>query len=452
MQVSAATPSLGAGPRGSPAPRRRTVTAAVTVRESHSALEHVAIVGAGVGGLTLAVALQRLCPRVKAITIYEQYQGRSDDAAGAAFNLNGGAAVLHDLGLGRELKGISNPMRRVRGRTVDGLQLLDVDVEKAVRECGGEEALRREGRSMCVTVLRSELLGLLSQAAVERPGGAQLLRGAAVTAVGAEGRLSLSDGSQTGPHALVIGCDGLRSAVRKATGSAAEPKYSGIRIKFAVAPRTQDNTADALRPDPSEVHQWFAKGAYALAFSAGAPSAPGGAHCLALCWQEEQPAPENASWSSSDAQKDLLRRLHEGAFPSDILRLARASTRIFEIGVRHHEPLTTSWSNEAQRIVLMGDACHAMPPFLGQGANQAIQDAYCLAARLQAEDDVAEALRQYEQRRRPVTSNLQVSSKYIGLLDTLPAPWHPLRDAALWFAGASGVAARVFVAGALPRV
>jgi 2-polyprenyl-6-methoxyphenol hydroxylase-like FAD-dependent oxidoreductase len=65
---------------------------------------------------------------------------------------------------------------------------------------------------------------------------------------------------------------------------------------------------------------------------------------------------------------------------------------------------------------------------------------------------VAAALREYEGVRRPPTAALQASSRAIGLLDTLPAPWHPLRDVALWFAGASGIAGKVFVSGALPRV
>jgi salicylate hydroxylase len=55
--------------------------------------------------------------------------------------------------------------------------------------------------------------------------------------------------------------------------------------------------------------------------------------------------------------------------------------RIFDIGVHYHEILS-SWSSSSGRVVLLGDSAHAMPPFMGQGANQAMQDAYCLANKL----------------------------------------------------------------------
>lgn len=64
-------------------------------------------------------------------------------------------------------------------------------------------------------------------------------------------------------------------------------------------------------------------------------------------------------------------------------------------------------------MVLAGDACHAMAPFLGQGANQGIQDAVCLAQRLALVGagaggyaTVKEALEAYEQTRKPQTSNV----------------------------------------------
>jgi 2-polyprenyl-6-methoxyphenol hydroxylase-like FAD-dependent oxidoreductase len=111
-----------------------------------------------------------------------------------------------------------------------------------------------------------------------------------------------------------------------------------------------------------------------------------------------------------------------------------------------------------------------MPPFLGQGANQAIQDAWCLARQVAAANGLAAnglaangsagaqppslgaCLSAYESIRRGPTASLQVSSAAIGLLDTLPAPLHLVRDASLWFAATSGIAGKVFISGALPRV
>ena len=208
------------------------------------------------------------------------------------------------------------------------------------------------------------------------------------------------------------------------------------------------------------MHQHFGPGSYALAYTGGGAAPSGGGHCLALCWQESAPSAEEAGWPAAPLEQacsELLGRLQQGGYPAQLKALASAATRIFTIAVHHHAPLDSAWScrvGEA-RLVLLGDAAHAMPPFLGQGANQAVQDAECLA-RLLAERaeggaGLDAALKAYEARRRPPTATLQTTSWGIGLLDTLPAPWHPLRDAALWGAGHLGVAQAVFIAGAVPR-
>jgi len=436
-----------------PPPRRITRLRAIP--------ERVAIVGGGVGGYSAALSLVSTLPAVQ-VTVYERGDAPADAPAGAALNLNGGAAVLHDLGL--DLEALGNPMRFVRARTVSGTPLLAVDIDDAVRRSA--PALQRGGASVCVTALRCELMAALSAAVSQQPRIA-LRRGVAVARAAEDGRLALAGGAFSDErYDLVVAADGLRSALRAAHFPSAErPRYSGIRIAFAVAPRWgADGRATRLRgehvPD-WEVHQLFGPGSYALAYTAGAERGPGGAHCLALCWQEAAPAAEEAGWPPQPleaARARLLRRLAEGGYPEEAVSLASAATRVFDIAVHHHSPIV-GWSAAPggparhPRLVLLGDAAHAMPPFLGQGANQAVQDGACLAAQLAiCNGDVDAALAAYESLRRPPTAALQNSSWAIGMLDTLPAPWHPLRDLALAAAGRLGVAEAVFLAGAQPRV
>merc|ERR1712039_525294 len=82
-------------------------------------------------------------------------------------------------------------------------------------------------------------------------------------------------------------------------------------------------------------------------------------------------------------------------------------------GVYQHAPLA-SWSALGGRVCLLGDACHATAPFLGQGANMAIQDAVCLARCLSVSTptpSLAGAVEAYEARRRPSCERIVASSK-----------------------------------------
>jgi 2-polyprenyl-6-methoxyphenol hydroxylase-like FAD-dependent oxidoreductase len=359
----------------------------------------------------------------------------------------------------------------VVARTVGGTTLFELSIADALR--GNESALYRNGKSCAVTVLRASLARTLLRAASSAPGvtvlAGQRVSGARVAADGASASVILEGSGQERPYDVVIGADGLRSAVRAAllgTSAPPAPLYAGIRIAFAVVPRTTQ-AAEALRPKPQAVHQWFAPGAYALAYSAGrglgATSADGdddsGAHCLALCWQDAAAAAENARWDATSVRSALLARLRAGDFPAEILALAAAADeRAFELGVRYHDPLPEgSWAHPSGRMLIIGDAAHAMPPFLGQGANQAIQDAAALAGRLgrvgtTAVPTLAAAAASFQAARRGPTAGLQAKSRFVGLLETLQAPWHPLRDVALAFAGRSGIAGQIFLSGALPRI
>lgn len=102
-------------------------------------------------------------------------------------------------------------------------------------------------------------------------------------------------------------------------------------------------------------------------------------------------------------------------------------------------------------------SAHAMAPYLGQGANQAIQDAHVLACTIAniGTDfhDLTDALHKYEQARRPTTMNISRSSSITGLVETQKGRLGTFgRDTLLTIAGATGAIERALIIAFLPRV
>jgi len=100
-----------------------------------------------------------------------------------------------------------------------------------------------------------------------------------------------------------------------------------------------------------------------------------------------------------------------------------------------------------------------MPPFLGQGANQAMQDAYVLAKCLSSfGPDIKdpntrnEALQTYSNTRRPPTEAIMNASRFVGALETGKGPVSLFRDVAFFVAGTFGITGKIFLSGAMPRL
>jgi 2-polyprenyl-6-methoxyphenol hydroxylase-like FAD-dependent oxidoreductase len=192
-----------------------------------------------------------------------------------------------------------------------------------------------------------------------------------------------------------------------------------------------------------------------LVFTGGGDGAANKQHNIALCVQDENKRDENTAWRAKAAAKEeAVSLMREKGMPQSAIDVAEACDRFFDVGVHYHDVLD-SWSDAAGTISLVGDACHAMPPFLGQGANQAMQDALCIASELAKVgteySTVKQALRAYEDIRKPPTAAIMQSSRFIGALETGAGPVSLFRDVAFFVAGTLGITGKVFLSGALPR-
>lgn len=117
-------------------------------------------------------------------------------------------------------------------------------------------------------------------------------------------------------------------------------------------------------------------------------------------------ASQEASWSLSFEKEELMAQVK--GFDETLLNLLdKAEYPVIARGLYHRKPIER-WSTN--RITLLGDSAHAMLPTLGQGANSAIQDAGVLAMVFTECDSIPEALRRYENIRRPITTAIQNGS------------------------------------------
>jgi len=183
---------------------------------------------------------------------------------------------------------------------------------------------------------------------------------------------------------------------------------------------------------------------------------------VALVFADDEDEGENPDWIQGDEVKEnCIQRLEAAGNPDEVISLAKRANRYFEVGVYYY-PSLMPWTSETKQVVLIGDAAHAMPPFLGQGANQAIQDAFCLASKLSdiksgRISSISDAVDAYEFQRKIPTTAIQLESRILGVLETaggstsgtLPSF---VRDAFFGLTGKLGIAEKVFITGATPQV
>lgn len=337
---------------------------------------NIAIVGAGIGGLSAALALQKLGFRV---TVHEQAPQLAEVGAGLSLS----PTAVHGLNwLGMQ------PVLEARAYRPE---------DQCVRHWQDARALGwiNRGRSLIekygeryYLIHRADLHdGLAARVRAHDPRAIVLNRrctGIAQDAGGVE--LSFSDGARVRADVLV-GADGSRSAVRHALFGALEPQYTGYIAWRGLVP--MDLVPQEILDPPSGiflgpghlVNRYPVRNRELLNFVAFAERRD---------WAEE-------GWSIRSTVQELLAEF-EGWTPwvRRFMELV-PSHLLFKWGLFDREPLA-NWSLD--HATLLGDAAHPVLPFLGHGAVLAIEDGVVLARAFGAASSVPEALSRYENARR----------------------------------------------------
>jgi len=340
----------------------------------------IAIVGAGLGGLTVAATLRRVGFDVR---VYEQASRFARVGAGIQMMPNS-VKILRAIGVEALVRGTSfqpySHLNRVwnTGEVLRELPMPE-DLFGAPYLCmhRGDlhEALASSLPSKIIK-LRKTLSGL-----DERDGQVML---------------AFEDGSSARAD-LVIGADGVHSTVRHLIIGPDEPIHRGRIAYRAIFPSALMGRVDV---GPSRTKWWGVDRHLVIYYTKPDRSE------IYVITSVPEPAewltPE--SWSTTgDVHK--LRSAYEGFHP-DVRAVLDACPSCHKWAILEREPLPR-WS--AGRVVLLGDACHPMTPYMAQGAATAMEDAAVLARCLEEDDgqDIEGAFARYEAHRKPRTSRIQ---------------------------------------------
>lgn len=356
---------------------------------------NVLVVGGGIGGLAVALALRRAGV---AVHVYEQAAVLREVGAGLALGPNA-VNVLHRLGLADALRAVGvvplsmDPRDGHTGARIARIPLAEL-------------AVQRWGAPF-YHLHRSDLHNALRAALGEQ----HLTLGARCVAVeqdGAEIRIRFADGREAS-GAVLIGADGIHSTVREYVAGPDRPQWSRQISWRGLAPAAVGHAVDL------EVrhHSFWGPRQQFVAFyvSGGRLVNWVGNTQSDDDWQEE-------SWSARGDRAQVL-QLYSGWHPQ-VQGLIAGTEQVFKWALFDQPPLQ-KWSRG--RVTLLGDAAHPMLPYLAQGASQSIEDAFVLASCL-AHDPVGpeHALRQYADLRRQRTAAIQAASQEQAQLVQLSDP------------------------------
>lgn len=349
----------------------------------------VIVVGAGIGGLTAAVALRARGLRV---TVLEQAPRLGEIGAGLQIGPNA-SRVLYGLGLGQGLDTAALLVEEsVRRRWSTGQILTKTTLGAGARDKFGAPYLH---------VHRADLHQILLEGATRTDGPGEPVTVEVDSRVADVDRTDpalpavRTDDGRTFRASVVLGADGINSAVRAAVGAPSGIVESGDMAYRTLIP------AEAVRKDPATrwifdwpaANFWLGDQQHLVMYPVRDMSF---VNVVAVVPVSDHVRAHDRALVPADE----MRRHYEGWDERLTRLLSHSDDQVMAWALNYQDPFTP-WSRG--HVALLGDACHSMLPYFSQGASQSIEDAAVVAEELaraeRGAQSVEEALNRYTERR-----------------------------------------------------
>lgn len=341
---------------------------------------HAEIVGAGLAGLSAAIALAQ---RGWSVRLHERHSTLRREGFGITIHANG-LRVLGALGAREDA-------------TRDGVQLGFSEL----RDAGNAVIARTKLDARACRLSRFRLISALADRA--QRAGVEICLGSAASSAMPDGTIAFADGGRRSAE-LVVASDGINSAIRDSLGLMRSRTLLSDGAQRLTIPR---GNGDRGLADADTVVEWWS-GTRRIIYGACSPQE---IYLALSCRHNDERAKQVPidveAWTGSfPPLADLFRRIERDADWATTLWAPFMLTKL-----QH-------WS--AGRVAVIGDAAHAMPPNLGQGGSCAMMGGLSLAVHLENAVDIPHALRQWEAQERPLVEHTQRWSRLYSILAAWP--------------------------------
>ncbi len=348
-------------------------------------LNSVAVIGAGVSGLTAGYALRKIGIKVDT---FERSESIKEFGAGITLSKNA-TMLLQEIGLMESLSS--------KGYHPMGSYIRDYKKAKVIQSKIFDKNF--------ITLDRRDLVATLT-ARFEEIGGSITFDSEIKSIDPMAGEILISNQEKRN-YDLILICDGIKSSLRELYFDNQKPQFTNY-----VAWRGMTSIENLPKYEGNDkVNVYYGPGGHCVHYPTGREDL---INFIAIeqnvIWSEE-------SWKIEGSKTEFLNRFK--GWNEDLLSMFNSSQEVYKWGI-FERPLPKKLYRS--KCVLLGDAAHPMAPFLGQGGCLAIEDACCLMLLLKEKEDLNTVLQKYDALRNSRSSWIQKRSKFQGMFNHVSNP------------------------------